>query len=130
LKNGSLFVLVGACVVSGAYMATLGLGASSRPLSTVLGLPLALLLPGCAAVCSVIPRRDFSGDRLLVGSGLSLAISTCVAVGLAAANVGLTRASFGYALGGLTLSLSLCALYRLHTPTTFPPSMRDDDAPF
>ena len=57
-------------------------------------------MPGFALVCAVLPDRQLSrGERLLASVGMSLAITVCAAVALAAAPVGLSRQSIAVALG-------------------------------
>jgi uncharacterized membrane protein len=72
-----------------------------------------LVVPGFAAVCAVLSRRELSlGERLLASLGISLGISVCMSVLLAATPIGLTRSSLAAVLGGGTVILSICALRR------------------
>jgi uncharacterized membrane protein len=90
-----------------------------QPVRVVLGVPLVFLLSGFAVVCTVLPGQRLSwGERLLASLGLSLAITTCVAVSLAASPIGLSRTSFAVALGGITAVLSLCAWFRSPRPVS------------
>jgi uncharacterized membrane protein len=71
------------------------------------------VVPGFAAVCAVLSRRELSpGERVLASLGISLAISVCMSVLLAATPIGLTRSSLAAVLGGGTVVLSICAWRR------------------
>ena len=59
-----------------------------------------------------------SGERLLASVGLSLTVATCAAVLLAATPVGLSGESLGVLLGGFTIVLSICGVYRSRSSTT------------
>jgi uncharacterized membrane protein len=75
------------------------------------------VLPGFAAVCAVLPRRELSlGECLLASLGISLAISVCMSVLLAATPIGLTRNSLAAVLGGGTVILSVYAWRRTSGP--------------
>jgi uncharacterized membrane protein len=86
---------------------------SLTPARIVFGLLLVLALPGFAAVCWVLPDQEMSpGERLLASVGASLAISTCVAVLLAAVPIGLSKGSAVVTLGLGTATASICAWWR------------------
>ncbi len=81
----------------------------------VLGLLLVFILPGFATVCVLLPASDISlGERVLASVGASLAITTCVAVLLAAMPVGLSRNSATVALGLGTAAISAWAWRRTY----------------
>ena len=79
-----------------------------------LGLLMVLFLPGFAIVCAA-QRSGLQlsrGDLLLASLGISLAMTACAAVLLAATPVGLTRGSIAVVLGGTTAMASIYALFR------------------
>ena len=83
------------------------------PVRVVLGLPLVLVLPGFAAVCALLPGREFSwGERALGSLGASLAITVCISVLLAATPIGLSKGSAAAFLGVGTAAAALCAWVR------------------
>jgi uncharacterized membrane protein len=83
----------------------------------MLGLLMVFVLPGYALACAALPQHQSPVERLLATVGLSLAITTCTAVLLAALPVGLSRESFAVVLGGLTIALSICAAFRTRSNT-------------
>jgi Protein of unknown function (DUF1616)/Glycosyltransferase Family 4 len=84
-------------------------------LRLLLGLAMIFLMPGYATVAAALPGRDpGAGSRLLASLGVSLVISTCTAVGLAAAPIGLSKGSLAIALGAATCVLSVFAVLRAH----------------
>jgi uncharacterized membrane protein len=82
-----------------------------------LGLLMVFVLPGFALACAAVPRYQSPVERLLATVGLSLAITTCTAVLLAALPVGLSRESLAVVLGGLTIALSIGAAFRTGSNT-------------
>jgi uncharacterized membrane protein len=86
----------------------------NRAIETVIGLVLVFLAPGFSLACSVLSDGQLTrAERLLASIGLSLAITVCVAVALAALPVGLTRHTMALALGGLCLLLALLGIARI-----------------
>lgn len=84
-----------------------------QPIRVVFGMALVLILPGFATVCAVIPGREFSwGERMLASLGLSLGITICVSVVLAATPIGLSRGSASVALGVGTAAIASYAWMR------------------
>jgi len=83
----------------------------------VLGVLMVFLVPGFSFVCAALPERLSSGERLLATVGLSLAVATSASMLLAAIPVGLSRESLGVLLGGFTMVLSICGLYRARSTT-------------
>ena len=65
-----------------------------QAIRVILGVPLVLILPGFAAVCAVIPTKELTwGERMLASLGVSITITVCVSVLLAAIPIGLSRGS-------------------------------------
>jgi uncharacterized membrane protein len=84
-----------------------------QPARIVLGLLLVFALPGYAAVCAILPAREIpSGEQVLASAGASLAITTCVAVLLAATPAGLSRGSAAVTLGAVTAVAAACGWLR------------------
>lgn len=83
-----------------------------------LGMLMVFFLPGFAIVCAAQPSglQLSRGDCLLASLGISLAVTACTAVLLAAAPVGLTRGSIAAVLGGITATASIYALFRTRRP--------------
>ena len=107
-----LRAIAGTCLIALITVATAGLTVP-QPVRVVLGVPLVFLLSGFAILCTVLPDQQLSwGERLLASLGLSLAMTTCVAVILAATPIGLSKTSFAVALGGITLAMSVSAWFR------------------
>lgn len=109
MKSGRLKTIA----VTG-ILAVLAVAAEYVPLLHVsriaFGLLLVFALPGYATVCALLPESEMSrGERLLASLGASLAITTCVAVLLAAAPVELSKNSATVALGIGTAAISAWA---------------------
>jgi uncharacterized membrane protein len=103
LAVGILSLLAGAAEIIGAPQAV----------RVVLGVPLVLIFPGFAAVYAVIPGRELSiAERATAILGMSLAISICISVLLAATPIGLSKGSAAATLGVGTAALSLYARAR------------------
>jgi DNA helicase-2/ATP-dependent DNA helicase PcrA len=112
MKSWHLRAIAGTCLFALLTVATAGT-AVPQPVRVVLGVPLVFLLSGFAVVCAVLPGQQLSrGERLLASLGASLAMTTCVAVLLAATPIGLSRTSFAGALGGITVAVSVYAWFR------------------
>lgn len=104
--------LVGCCLIGAATVAAANI-AVPQALRVALGVMMVFVVPGFAAVSAVLSGRELSlGERLLASLGISLAISVCMSVLLAATPIGLTRSSLAAVLGGGTVILSICALRR------------------
>ena len=85
-------------------------------LRITLGILLVFFLPGFAAMHAAFPSRDrgFSRIELILASlGISLAVTICTAVLLAALPIGLTRNSISIALGGSTAIVVIYAWFRM-----------------
>lgn len=106
MRPGRLAVIAAAGGVALLAAAAEAAGAP-QVVRVVLGLPLALLLPGFAATCAVLPGREFSwGELLLASLGGSLAVTICVSMLLAATPVGLSQGSAAAVLGVGTAALA------------------------
>jgi uncharacterized membrane protein len=83
-----------------------------------LGMLMVFLLPGFAVVCAAqsSERQLSRGEWLLASLGISLAVTACSAVLLAATPIGLTRDSIAAVLGGITAMASAYALVRARMP--------------
>jgi uncharacterized membrane protein len=99
--------LAGAMTVVAAYVAV------PQALRVALGVMMVFVVPGFAAVSAVLPKRPLSFAECLVASlGVSLALTVCLCVLLAATPIGLTRSSFAAVLGSGTVILSVYAWRR------------------
>lgn len=103
--------LAGTCFVASVTVATANI-ALPKAVQIMLGLLMVFILPGFAVVSAVPPRRLSSGERLLAGLGISVAVVTCTAVLLAATPIGLSRVSLAVAIGVGTIITSICAWFR------------------
>lgn len=113
MKPDRLSALVGTCAI--ALLAVVAeVIHAPEAVRVVLGVPLALVLPGFAAVCAVLPGHDLSrGEIALATLGASMAISICVATLLAATPIGLSTGSAAVVLGLGTATASLYARRRI-----------------
>jgi uncharacterized membrane protein len=113
MKPDRLSALLGTCAI--ALLAVVAeVIHAPEAVRVVLGVPLALVLPGFAAVCAVLPGRDLSrGETALATLGASMGISICVATLLAATPVGLSTGSAAVVLGLGTAAASLYAWRRV-----------------
>jgi len=112
VRRRYLLLLPGACLAASVTMATADLP-TPQAARIFLAVLIVFILPGFAVVCAVLPPWQFSsGERLLACLGISLVISTCTAVLLGATPIGLSRGSFAFGLGGITIALSVVALLR------------------
>ncbi len=109
-------LLVLSCVVSAGTIFSASAG-TPQIIRVACGILSVLVLPGFALATAVRPSGDLLPHDVLASVGLSLAISTGVAVLLAALPIGLTRSSFGLSLGVLTIVLSLVAALRQSSGT-------------
>lgn len=112
MKSGRLKAIA----VTG-ILAVLAVVAENVPFLRVSRIAFGLLqvfaLPGYATVCALLPESEISlVERMLASLGASLAITTCVAVLLAAAPVGLSKNSATVALGIGTAAISAWAWKR------------------
>jgi uncharacterized membrane protein len=106
--------LAGSCLIAVVVIATAGVDLP-QALRVVLGLLIVFLLPGFALVAAVLSDGRLTRSEFLLASvGVSIAITICAAIVLAALPVGLTRDSIGITLGCLTVLFSLVAGYRFH----------------
>jgi hypothetical protein len=122
MKRGVFGTLVASCVV-GALTAASAAVAMPQAMRVALALTTMFALSGFAALCAVLPERAFSVDEVIAASlGISLALSTGVAMALVALPVGLSRGSFAVVLGLGTLVLAASAGIRSQPrrPTLMP----------
>ena len=124
MRRAPRALLFGAYVVGCATVATatttipLPPGPSvPQAVQIVLGVLIVFLAPGFSLACAALPERQSSVERLLASVGVSVTMATCAAVLLAATPVGLSRQSLGVLLGGFTIVLSVCGLYRFRSTT-------------
>jgi len=116
MRPGRSQALLGSCVTSAVTVLAANV-AAPQALRIGLGVAMVFGVPGFATVCAVVPRREFPlGECLLASLGISLAISVCMSVLLAATPIGLTRNSLAAVLGGSTIVVSIYAWRR--TPRT------------
>ena len=112
MRPGRSEALLGSCITSAVTVVAANV-AAPQALRIGLGVAMVFVLPGFAAVCAVLPRRELSlGECLLASLGISLAISVCMSVLLAATPIGLTRNSLAAVLGGGTIIVSIYAWRR------------------
>jgi uncharacterized membrane protein len=106
--------LVGILVIATMAMVT-EFVAVPQVLRIALGILLVFFLPGFTIMRAAFPSRDreFSPTELMLASlGISLAVTICMAVLLAALPVGLTRSSISIAIGGSTAIVAIYAWFR------------------
>jgi uncharacterized membrane protein len=118
-------------VVGALALAALGLGLSgvNQPaLRLLLGLPLALFLPGYALAAALVPGSPGWAERLAQSLGLSLALTVLGGFVLNALPGGLQPTSWLVLLAGVTLAGALAAIVRrrgassvAHTPVRVGP---------
>lgn len=107
-------MLLGACLVGVLAMTTAHVSLPPG-LRLVLGILIVFVVPGFALATAVLPDRQLArSERLLASIGLSVVITVCAAVALAAAPIGLSRQSIALALGIVTLLCSAIAAYRIY----------------
>lgn len=112
MRRERLATIVGAGVMALLAAMAEAIGAP-QVVRVVLGLPLALVLPGFAAVCAVLPGWELSwGERALASLGASVGITVCVSVLLAATPIGLSKGSAAAVLGVGTAAVALYAWMR------------------
>lgn len=112
MRSRRLAALASTCLLALMTVATAGVGVW-QPVRIVLGVLLVFVTSGFAVVCAVLPGGQLCrGERLLASLGFSLAMTTCVAVLLAATPMGLSTNSFAVTLGGLTAMVSVFAWFR------------------
>ena len=102
------------CLLASAGTASAWLPAPA-PVSLLLGLPLALFLPGFAWLRAASPGLPASAERIVLAAGLSLAL--CVLTGLALNAAGrLDPRGWAGALGGFTILGCAVAAFRRAAP--------------
>src|SRR5262245_30538446 len=125
------FDLALVCALALAAMALTLLGVSSPALRLLLGLPLALVLPGYALMSALFPRRTLGGvERTLFT--LSLSLSTVILCGFVLNRTpwGLRPESWAVILSDVVLGGSLIAFARRHLiPAGSPSEAHDQPAP-
>jgi uncharacterized membrane protein len=98
LRETSATAVLAAVATAAEYIA------APEPARIVLGVLLVFLLPGFAAVCATLPRKQLSaGERVLASLGASLAITVCSSI-LLGATIGLSQKSIAGFLGFLTIA--------------------------
>ncbi|MFL5804821.1 MAG: DUF1616 domain-containing protein [Roseiflexaceae bacterium] len=101
------------CALALAALALTLLGVNSPALGLLLGLPLALVLPGYALTAALFPRRTLGGaDRALFTLSLSLSIAILCGFVLNRTSWGLRPESWAVALSDVALGGSLIAFAR------------------
>jgi hypothetical protein len=94
----------------------LGYGAAAlrvpHAVQVVLGLLMVFVVPGWALVWAAFPKLQSWVERVLASVGISIVVSTCAAVLLAATPVGFSRQPFGVVLGGIAVALSFGGYHR------------------
>jgi uncharacterized membrane protein len=121
-------------LVSGFALAALTitlLGVEHPALRLLLGLPLAVLLPGYALTAALFPHPTLPGtDRALYTLGLSLCALILSGFALNALPWGLVPKSWAVILAELTLGGCVVAFARRHLllamPETLPPATKDE----
>ncbi len=82
------------------------LASHSTTVRIVPGLLLALVLPGYAVSCALLPQRRPASQRVLLALGLSLAVAVVTAVVLDRTPWGLSQRSWAVALAGVVVAAS------------------------
>jgi hypothetical protein len=80
-------------------------------IEVLLGLLMVFVVPGWSLVCATLPERQPLVERLLASVGISVILTTCAVVFLAA-TIGFSRQPLGELLGGVAIVLSVGGLYR------------------
>jgi|SRR6202050_3730647 uncharacterized membrane protein len=112
MTRGRLALLAATCLVASVTLATADV-ALPPAMRIALGLLMGLVLPGFAGTCAVRLVHELSWfERIVASMGMSLVITTCSAVLLAASPIGLSRVSLGVFLGSSTIVLSMYAAIR------------------
>jgi Protein of unknown function (DUF1616) len=78
----------------------------------VLGLLMVFVVPGWSLVWAVLPELNSWVERLVASVAISVTVSTCAAVLLAATPMGFSRQPLGDLLGGFVVALSFGGLHR------------------
>jgi hypothetical protein len=78
----------------------------------VLGLLMVFVVPGFSLVWAALPEQQSWVERLLASVGISVIVTTCAAVLLAATPIGFSRQPLGELLGGVVVVLALGGMYR------------------
>jgi uncharacterized membrane protein len=104
--------LIASCVLASLTVAS-GIVGVPQVLRIALGITIVFVLPGMVALLMAGQALRFSRSEFALASlGISVATATCVAVLLGITPIGLDRASFAIALGGMTVAGSIVALGR------------------
>jgi uncharacterized membrane protein len=105
-------VLVGVFLIA-SLVVIFAMFAVPQSIRIVPGVLIIFILPGFVILSAVNPDLQLSWIELVLASlGISISMTTCVAVLLAATPVGLSRSSFAIALGGITIACSIYAFER------------------
>jgi uncharacterized membrane protein len=105
-------VLVGVFLIA-SLVVIFAMFAVPQSIRIVPGVLIIFILPGFVILSAVHPDLQLSWIELVLASlGISVSMTTCVAVLLAATPVGLSRSSFAIALGGITMACSIYAFER------------------
>jgi hypothetical protein len=81
-------------------------------IQVVLGLFMVFVVPGFSLVWAALPEQQSRVDRLLASVGISVIVTTCAAVLLAATPIGFSRQPLGELLGGVVVMLAFGGMYR------------------
>lgn len=113
-RRGELLAIA---VLAASAIALAVLGIDVPLLRALLGLPLALFVPGYALVAALFPRsagdRMRNSTRILFAIGTSIVLTILTSFGLNFTPPGIQWISLAFALGGLTLALCAAADWRL-----------------
>jgi hypothetical protein len=122
------FDLALVCALALAALALTVLDVSSPALRLLLGLPLALVLPGYALTAALFPRRALGGaDRALFTLGLSLSTTILCGFVLNRTPWGLLPESWAVILSTVVLGSSLIAFARRRLSSARSASETDDE---
>lgn len=117
-----------ATVATAVVAASLVVTVDTAVVRLVPGLLLALVLPGYALSCVVLPTRRPTAERLLLALGLSLALTVVTGVVLDRLPSGLSRESWAAALGAETVVCALLAAVS-RPPVASSPAGASEDGP-
>jgi hypothetical protein len=121
------FDLALVCALALAALVLTALGVNSPALRMLLGLPLALVLPGYALLAALFPQRTLGGaDRALFTLGLSLSTAILCGFVLNRTPWGLRPESWAVILSTVVLGSSLIAFARRHLSSTRSASATND----
>jgi|ERR1700722_3934206 len=79
----------------------------------VLGLLMVFVVPGWSLVWAALPGLNSWVERVVASVGISVTVSTCIAVLLGATPIGFSRQPLAELLGGFVVALSFGGLHRV-----------------